>query len=70
MRKALFKRIVNSLAKAKEEKVQLGKFVATICMGTGLTEKTVAGMFELMGTAGIVQLNVEEDWVRLGRPEE
>ena len=70
MRKALFKQIVNSLAKAEGEKVKLEKFIATICMGTGLTEKTVAKMFDLMDKAGVLDLNVEEDWVKLGGTEE
>ncbi len=70
MRRALFKEIVNSLARAKGEKVKLEKFIATICVAKGLTEKTVAGMFELMDKAGVVALNVEEDWVKLGGTKE
>ncbi len=69
-RRRLFDQVLKSLAKAQGKPVVYSTFVATICVDTGLIEKTVETMFEVLEKAKRVDIDLKKDQIWLAGAEE
>ncbi len=64
-RRKLFDDILKSLAKAQGNAVRYSTFVATICVDTGLVEKTVETMLEVLEKAKRIDIDLKKDLIWL-----
>ncbi len=65
-RRALFAQIKKSLARTQGQAVVYSTFIATICVDTGLTRKTVEGVFDLLLEANQIMIDQKQDLIWLG----